>query len=321
MPGPARNARTPPPLPQVAICVATCRRPLLLRATLTSLAAQALAPEQASRIKVLVADNDAGLAGAAVVEAMRDGFPYPLQALSELTRGISFVRNRLVAAAGECDYIAFIDDDETAAPSWLSELLDTALSTDADAVLGPVETRYEAPPPAWLPPLLADPILPNRCSLPEDMFRTSSILLRADTLARIPGPFDPAFALTGGSDYMLGQALAALGARAVWAAHALVYEAFPPSRANLRWYLQRRFRTGLTYVKAQRARRGRLRGSAKGLYRAAGSLTLGGRDLARALTGPRTELVKAAGLIVYGLGNAAGAAGGRYEEYRTIHGR
>ena len=52
----------------------------------------------------------------------------------EDNRGISHARNRLVKESKNADFLAFIDDDETAEPQWLDELLSLMKQTDADAI-------------------------------------------------------------------------------------------------------------------------------------------------------------------------------------------
>ena len=306
---------------RVSVCIPTCRRPQLLRATLASIATQRFERDQAPRIEVLVADNDEAGAGLDVVSELSADFPWPLRGLREPIRGISFARNTLVAAASESSYVAFIDDDETADPHWLQELLKAAVRSGAQATLGPVSAQFEATPPAWLRPFFDDLDLPDGAQLPEGSFRTSNVLLEMNTLAAIPGPFDPAFALTGGSDYMLGQELRARGGRFVWARNAVVSETVPASRTTLRWYMQRRFRTGMTFAMAQRRVQGPLRGALRGAYRGAGSLAVGSLGLVQGVVGSRAQLAEAAGLVAYGVGNLAGATGEHYEEYRTVHGR
>ena len=48
------------------------------------------------------------------------------------------------------DFLAFIDDDETASNDWLVELMETAEATGADAVLGPVRAVYSDAAPGWM---------------------------------------------------------------------------------------------------------------------------------------------------------------------------
>ena len=265
-------------------------------------------------------DNDSDQQGLSLVEELKADFPWPIWAGFEEQRGISFARNALVSKAKDFDYIAFIDDDETADSHWLENLLRTAQTTGAEAVLGPVGVNFETDPSPTMRALLARPDLEDGATVPAGYFRTGNLLLRTAVLAAIPGPFDPAFAITGGSDHMLGQQLLAKGCRFVWAANAEVHETVPASRATFRWYLQRRYRTGVTYSKTQRVVRGSIRGSLRGAYRGVGSLAAGMFDLAQSLPNKRDHAAKAAGLLMYGLGSLTGALGVRYEEYRKTHG-
>lgn len=308
--------------PSVCVCIATCRRPAGLRRTLMSLGEQQL-PASAAQVRIVVVDNDGQQAGRAMAESVAGQLPFPVKTGYAPEPGISFARNLSVALAGPCTYLAFIDDDEVACKRWLSELLRVATRTGAQAVLGPVERTFDAQPPPWLASMWRDMPRAEAATVPEGVFRTSNLLLRRDALASPSaptgrdGPFDPAFALSGGSDYVLGQALRARGARFVWAPGAVVTERVPKTRSKLSWYLQRRYRTGMTYVRAQQRQRGRLMGTARGLYRGAGSLAAGGVGLALATPGRDPKaLVDAVGLLSYAAGALIGAAGGRYQEYR-----
>src|SRR5687768_8138920 len=65
--------------------------------------------------------------------------------------GISAVRNAILAEArdGGADFIAMIDDDETASPGWLAELLRIQAAFDADVVGGPVLRDMPETLPLW----------------------------------------------------------------------------------------------------------------------------------------------------------------------------
>lgn len=300
----------------IGVCIATCRRPSWLARTLQSLSQQDITDDRAT-VRIVVVDNDSAQEGRAAAEGLRPHLRFPVETAYAPQPGISFARNLGVQRAGPCTYLAFIDDDEEAAPNWLSELLDTATRTGAEAVLGPVERSFESGTPTWLAALWQDPNRTAGQRVPDGAFRSGNLLLRADAITGIEGPFDPAFALSGGSDYVLGQALCARGARFVWAPNAVVTERVPAARGTLNWYLRRRYRTGLTYVRAQRAQRGHGTGSLRGLVRGAGSLGAGGAGVLAALPSlDRKRAAAAVGLLSYGLGNLVGGAGGHYQEYR-----
>src|SRR3546814_11191398 len=70
--------------------------------------------------------------------AAADRFPWPLHYVAEPRRGITFARNAALdtAAAQDCAFVAFIDDDEVPAPRWLAALLAAQQRSGAAAVLG-----------------------------------------------------------------------------------------------------------------------------------------------------------------------------------------
>lgn len=300
---------------RIGICVATCRRPDWLRRTLLSLAGQQF-DGQAPSVMVWVCDNDPRRQGLEVVRELEPHLPWPIEGLYEPRPGISYARNRGVAAARGCAWLAFIDDDERASPRWLSSLLTRAEHGAADAVLGPVVSELEAPAPSWLRVAFEQEPVDPTAPVPPGRFRTSNLLLRAESLRGIEPPFHPDFALTGGSDSLLGEQLYRRGARFVWAPDAVVFETVGAERVSLARYLLRRYRCGLTFTMQCQLLDGRLDGGLRGLYRGAGSLMASPLHALRSLWTEHPAL-PALGLLAYGAGNIAGLAGHRYQEYRA----
>jgi succinoglycan biosynthesis protein ExoM len=312
-----RAAATPPdarPL-RLRVCVATFRRPALLRRTLDSIAAQRFSRCKAPDLGVIVVDNDAAQEGRAVVAAARAGSPWPMEYLVELRPGISHARNRLVAAAAGADYVAMIDDDEAADETWLDALLAVALDRDADAVLGPVEPVFDAPPPEWLRPFFLRRRHPIGARVEADDFRTSNVLFRARALQATEGPFDPAFGLTGGEDSLLGRRLQRDGARFYWADDAVVSERIPCDRARVSWILRRRFRSAGTLTAIRIRLLGRGAAVPVVLYRTVGALALGNAQIAGSVLGGRRRLLAGIANLASGAGNLAGLAGITTEGY------
>ena len=126
----------------VCICVATFGRPAGLTRLLRSLSNLSFQKNRDLFVRIAVADNDAdGSAWLSVKEAARY-LRVPITYEIEPKRGVSFARNRSVRMAGECDYIAFVDDDEFVEANWLDELLKAQAVYNADVVLGPVIARF-----------------------------------------------------------------------------------------------------------------------------------------------------------------------------------
>ena len=120
----------------MSVCIATYRRPEGLGRLLTSLTEQQGAPP----FDVIVVDNDAQHSGEGV--AIRYCERLNLTYVVEPIRGLSRVRNRAVAES-RGTFLAFIDDDEWAAPQWLARLAAKAEEYFADVVAGPVTFVFD----------------------------------------------------------------------------------------------------------------------------------------------------------------------------------
>ena len=108
---------------KLLVGIPTHKRPELLRDCLESIAAQ---QGDLPEIELFVADNDPkGRAGVAVVEDLKASYRFPISATTVEVPGISAVRNAILdeARRRNVDFIAMIDDDETASPEWLDQLL------------------------------------------------------------------------------------------------------------------------------------------------------------------------------------------------------
>ncbi len=305
---------------QVAVCVITYQRPEGLARLLDGLNRLAFSGDPPA-VRCIVVDNDPADTAREVCDRIRPDFRWKLDCHLEPRRGIPFARNRAVACAlDDADFVAFIDDDEVPAPSWLQELLDAQRRYSADVVTGPMVRRFLSEVPAWLAKsrFFEVPRYPTGTELPAAM--TSNVLARAEAFRAVEGPFDEGRALTGGSDTHCFRRIHRAGFRIVWSDESVVYEYVPASRATLSWLLQRAYRLGNNWSLIELdlqpcwATRGRIlfrspERVARGLVLLVAGLVMGRLGLARALY----NFCYAAGLI-------AGLVGMRYEEYRRVHG-
>jgi glycosyltransferase involved in cell wall biosynthesis len=315
-----RPLQQPPEIsnaPVVCICIATHRRPTHLEETLKSIAALRFTKNPMPEVHVIVVENDTEQLGLPAINAMRALMPWPIEYRVERQPGISFTRNTLVQLASDAaaDLIAFIDDDELAEPQWLDELLAIRSDHGADAVLGPVLPRFESAPPPWLAAGFARRRHTTGSLVDSTEFRTGNVLLETSILREIEGPFDPAFALTGGSDAFLGREIEKRGARFIWADEAIIHETVPRSRATLGWFLRRRFRTGMALAMIRSRLQGRLRGSVTILVKGVGAIVYGLLWATRGFVSGRKGLLEGAAIVVFGLGGLFGLLGGRFNEY------
>ncbi len=309
-------------IPVVCVCIATCRRPVHLKHTLESIAALRFEKEPTPEIRIIVVENDINQLGRPVIASMRTRVPWPIEYVIESRPGISFARNTLIrlAAEAEAKLIAFIDDDELAEPQWLDELLATLRKYRANAVLGPVLPRFESPPPPWLATAFDRRRHATGSVIGAADFRTGNLLLESRILLEIDGPFDHDFSLIGGSDACLGRDLEKRGQKFFWNDEAIVHETVPDSRANVSWYLQRRFRTGMSLAVIRLKLQGQLQGSASVLFKGIGAIGFGLLSTSKGLMSGRKGLLEGVSIVAFGLGSLYGLFGGRFQEYASVHG-
>lgn len=231
-------------MPDVSICVCTFRRPDVLARLIGLLAAQ----HPAAIDELVVVDNDAQASARAACAAA--DAPFPVRYAVEPEQNIARARNRSVALARGA-WLGFIDDDELPGPGWLAQLRDTARRYDADAVLGPVLGTPPADAPRWVRDgrFFERRRFATGTPVPRNEFRIGNALIRRDRLARLAGPFDPAYGLTGGEDGDMLCRLERAGARIVWCDEAAVLEPVEPARLRPRWLLRRAWRGGNDYAR------------------------------------------------------------------------
>lgn len=226
----------------VSIIIPTLNRPQPLRRALASVAAQRL-PEGIG-LEVVVVDNSPDRSAQWVSES----FPQ-MRYLSEPVPGVANARNAGVnGSTGR--WVAFLDDDEEAAPDWIARHLDTLRSSGADGSFGPVVARAEGAGTSSAPTIIA--FFERRMDLPPGSDITAraaylgtnnSVFARATCLGP-ENPFDISLNETGGEDSLLLQQLVQQGRRFAWAAEAAVTEFVPEKRLNWDYVTRRRFLSG-----------------------------------------------------------------------------
>ncbi len=231
--------------PVVSIVIPTYRRPELLRRVLDSCLAQ---ERVEAAFEIVVVDNDAAGSARAAVEAFAAASPVPVRYVAETRPGISHARNTGVAnAAGP--YVAFIDDDEEAAPGWLAAFLATITEAGADAVVGPVRPRF---PDGAAIDAYRRKVYTRDAGAPSGrrLLRWSGIgntlLDKERCFGGAAEPFDPRLGLTGGEDSLFFRQLLRRGGKLAWCAEAVAWEAIPAERLATRYLLRRAFRGAQT---------------------------------------------------------------------------
>lgn len=225
------------------ILVCTFRRPHVAK-TLRSISRLTVKPKW--NVRVIVADNDETPSARDIVEEAAHDCSLSLTYIHAPARNISVARNACLDAA-TAPLVAFIDDDELACPDWLTALVATLESGNADVVLGPVQAVYGSDCPGWMrsgdfhstkPVLVGGSIATGY---------TSNVLFRRTAPALNGRRFRLDLGRSGGEDTIFFSAVHSAGGKIEYAEKALVSEAVAADRSNLSWLVQRRFRFGQTH--------------------------------------------------------------------------
>lgn len=227
--------------PTIDICIATYKRPDLLKKLLISLITQETSGE--FTFNIIVVDNDAQRSAEATVREFATKGQKIIYDV-EPEQNIALARNRSLSHATG-DYIATIDDDEYADSRWLLNLHKTMISYKADVVHGPVSRIFHKNTPSYIRKSKTFN-LPNppTGSTENYICATNNSLFRRTLIEHMATPFDPSFGGTGGEDIRFFENLRKQGYKMIWCREAQVFEFIPPKRANLVWILKRNFKIG-----------------------------------------------------------------------------
>lgn len=223
---------------RIDVCVCTYRRDSLIDC-LATVAAQTIRSD--ADVRIVVADNN----DAPIMErAVRDAearLAIPIAYVHAPARNISVARNACLDAATG-DWVVFIDDDESAMPDWLDRLM--ARADGHDVVFGVSRAMLSENAPKWM---RSGQFHSNSISgndKPHNGY-TCNVAMRRSAIADLR--FSLPLGTTGGEDTLFFEEANEKGLRFAYAPDAIVVEEIPDSRANLRWLLRRRFRSGQTH--------------------------------------------------------------------------
>lgn len=227
----------------IDICVCTFRR-ASLEATLKSLGNQI--PPTGAEMRIIVADNDDEPSAQGLVESVGKTLALSVIYIHAPSRNISIARNAcLDTAKGE--WVAFIDDDETAPPDWIQSMFHQASSDNLDAVFGPAVAEYPPETPDWI--RLKD-YHSNRPETRNGVVQTGhtcNALIRTDARCFTGQRFLLEKGRSGGEDTEFFYRAWHAGARMGIAESAPVYEQVEPGRLRFAWLRKRKFRSGISY--------------------------------------------------------------------------
>jgi succinoglycan biosynthesis protein ExoM len=297
--------------PRIDVCICAFARREGLRSCLRSLSAQVDAPP----FRVRIADNHAQPTVAAWIAADIAALPFELQVVHAPQANIAVARNALLQASAT-EWIAFLDDDETAGRDWLATLY--AARDSGDVVFGPVRAIYAAGAPDWL--VRGDFLSkqPARRAHGYDTGPSANVALRRASVGS--SRFDESLGCTGGEDTLFFAALHDRGARLAFCEHAVAFEPADPARSGFGNLLRRSFASGHAHARVLRMRGGgRARIAATAAAKCAASLLYAAAQAASAV-GWRRQCLRAAlhaGVAAHALGAPAPVLYGHSESRIT----
>ncbi|MBB4198689.1 hypothetical protein CCR94_06790 [Rhodoblastus sphagnicola] len=237
---------------RISVVTPTLNRPApLLRALRSLMAQQNLAGLD---LEIIVVDNSPDANARAAVAELAKASPFALHYLSEPRPGVANARNAGVAAA-RGRWVAFLDDDEEAAPDWLAHLTGIARSRNADAVFGPVTARAEdgAKIGAFAPYFERRILRADGAEITDlaACLGTNNSLFHRESCFAAGLNFDPALNESGGEDSLFLQRLVLVGKRFHFAENAGVLEWAPARRLTWAYVRKRKFLSGQIRVFVQ----------------------------------------------------------------------
>ena len=226
----------PMPIARVAACVCTHSRPQMLARCLASIAAQDFGRD--THLTVIVVDNEPTPANRVAVTEFAASCPFAVRYVHQPRRGIAVARNAALdaAMAARADWIAFIDDDEIAAPGWIVALLAEEYRGTA-ILLGEVRHQMPTPVPFWT--VAKRPgrrVEGEHCATGT----TGNVRISADVV-RAGLRFDETLGLMGGEDNELFTRAGRAGFKMRRTYRAVVVEDAHPARCTYRGQIYRSF--------------------------------------------------------------------------------
>lgn len=228
---------------QLDLGVCTFRR-TYVGETLKSL--RAMHVPDALALRIFVLDNDDEPSAADLVDKVAREPGTEITYVHVPGRNISIARNALLERS-EADWIAFIDDDETVVPAWLSEMWARHTETGTDGVFGAMRSLFPPEAPDWLRVLNLHSPGAQRIQGRVETGGAGNVLLRWRNTPWQGERFDLRRGRTGGEDTEFFFRLRRMGARYEIADAAIAFEPVAPERMSLHWLIRRRFRAGQSY--------------------------------------------------------------------------
>lgn len=224
----------------ICVCICTYKRPEYLKHLLEELKHQYTGGGEFS-FSIVIVDNDSEMSARDVVRDVSKTVGIQINYYSESKKNIACARNKAVRHA-DCDYLAFIDDDEFPSKKWLFCLYQSLIQHRVDGVLGPVKPHFEVDPPAWLVKsgLCERSTFSTGTTLRDSRYtRTGNVLFKKKLFQENSQWFNSDFGLTGGEDVDFFKRMMTKGYIFSWCNEGVVWEHVPPERCTRSYFIKR----------------------------------------------------------------------------------
>jgi len=229
-----------------SVCIATFKRPELLKELIKSLFEQKDIEDII--LEIIIVDNDSEKSAKETVERFSDTSSVKISYYTQPIRNISLTRNMtLDKSTGQ--YLAILDDDETADKYWIRNLIDSIERYNADAVFGYVIPVFDSNIAQWKAQREIY-FLPMGKTGDPPLFRyTTNCLIRSEKVKKFNLRFDPEYGLSGGEDGVFFDMLYNVYKfKYVACREAITYEFVPEFRTKLKNIFKRNFQKGNNIV-------------------------------------------------------------------------
>jgi len=227
-----------------SVCIATFRRPALLRKLIQSLFEQKKIDDII--LEIIIVDNDIEKSAKEIVSEFSDTSSVTISYYEQPIQNISLTRNMaLDKSSGH--YIAIIDDDETADNYWIKNLIDTIVRFNADAVFGYVIPVFDSNIAQWMKQREIYFNLMGKTGDPALSYYTTNCMIKSSNVKKFNLRFDPEYGLTGGSDPVFFELLSEYKLKFVVCREAITYETVPAHRNELKFFCNRFIQRGSNY--------------------------------------------------------------------------
>ena len=227
----------------IAICVATYKRPELLKYCLSKI--QLLELPKKNKTILIIVDNDINKSAKPIVRLFDKKYPFPMYYYVEPERGIASARNRLVneALLMSNNLICFIDDDEFPKSDWLTKHFYTLIQYDADVVTGPVipitdENELNS---IGYKSKFTTGYTPRHVAAGNVLFKSK--LINEQKLR-----FDLTYNFTGGEDFHFFDRSSSKNNTHIWVNDAIIFEHIPADRKTKKYLFFRHFTGAINNV-------------------------------------------------------------------------